>query len=260
MKTDNRVAFVTGGGRGIGKALALGFGREGYRVVVASTTRSRNQAVADLLRERGGEALPLEVDVSDEQAVNRAISTAVDRFGRIDVLINNAGLKGGFVPPDERKLTALSLPIWQRMLQVNVTGAFLCARECAIRMIAQRGGTIINITSGAGQSGTNGSYSISKAALNMMNKALALELQEHNISVNALAPGATDVRERDPSKPNSEPRPNMLRPETSLPVSLYLAAQDPIEVTGEIIDVLAWNEAHGFGGREVWSVRAPAQP
>lgn len=127
-------------------------------------------------------------------------------------------------------------------------------------MIAQRSGAIINISSGAGQSGTNGSYSVSKAALNMMNKALALELQEHNISVNALAPGATFVREPNPGRPNTEPRPNMLRPETSLPISLFLANQDPIEVTGEIIEVIAWNEAHGLGGREAWSVGAQANP
>jgi NAD(P)-dependent dehydrogenase (short-subunit alcohol dehydrogenase family) len=172
------------------------------------------------------------------------------------VLINNAGLKGGFAPPEQRKLTNLSLPVWQRMMDVNVTGAFLCARECAAHMITRRGGAIINISSGAGQSGSNGLYSITKAALNMLNKTLALELREHNISVNALGPGGTEVRERGPDNPTYEPRPNMLRPETSLPVSLYLATQNPIEVTGEYIEVIPWNEAHGFGGREVWTTDA----
>lgn len=252
-RADGKVAFITGAGRGIGKALALGFAREGYCVVVSSTTASRNEVVADTIRENGSDALPITLDVVDEDGVKRAVAQTLDKLGRIDVVINNAGLKSGFVPKDQPNIWDLSLPIWRRMLDVNVTGAFLCARECAQHMVAQKHGAIINVTSGAGNHPRNGIYSISKAALNMVNGVFALELKEHNVSVNALMPGGTDVREWNPGDPPLEPRPNMMKPQTSLPVALFLAEQDPIEVTGEIIDVLAWNEAHGLGGREVWA-------
>lgn len=258
MAVDGKVAFITGGGRGIGKALALGFGREGYEVVIASTTAGRNEAVADLVRESGGEALPVEVDVTREEDVKRAVAQTLDRFGRIDVLINNAGLKQGAIPSEQRLLKDLSLSPWRRMLDVNVTGPFLCARECAGPMIAQGGGCIINISSGAGSSGRegNGPYAASKAALNMITTVLALELREHNISANALLPGFTAVEGTRLDRANPGRGPAPVRPETCGPVCLFLAAQDPIQVTGEFINVLRWNEEHGFGGQDVWSALA----
>src|ERR1051325_3514548 len=97
---NERVAFITGSGRGIGKALALGFAQEGYAVVVTSTTQDRNQAGVDLITEAGAQALPLPLDVASESEVHSTFQKALDRFGRIGVLINNAGLKPGFTPPE----------------------------------------------------------------------------------------------------------------------------------------------------------------
>src|SRR4051812_37544332 len=115
-----RVALVTGGGRGIGKAIAVGLAGAGYRVVVASTTQANNEAIAEEIRAGGGEALAVELDVSDEASVARVVDETLDRFGRIDVLVNNAGLKGGHFPAEQRRLVDVSLDRWRRMFAVNV--------------------------------------------------------------------------------------------------------------------------------------------
>jgi 3-oxoacyl-[acyl-carrier protein] reductase len=256
MAGVGKVALITGAGRGIGKALALAFGQAGYAVTIASTTAERNDAVAGEIRQSGGEALPLTIDVTDEQAVRDGVKKAVDTFGRVDVLINNAGLKTNFVPTEQRNsLKDLDPALWRRMLDVNATGAFLSARECIPTMMANGGGAIINISTGAGVTPRSGQgvYAVSKAALNMLNGILALELKDHNISVNALIPGFTVERPPANRPQGSSP----LKTGTSAPLCLFLAQQDPIEVTGQIIDVLKWNEEHGFGGEEAWSIFAP---
>ena len=256
MAVDGKVAFVTGGGRGIGKALALGFAKEGYRVVVASTTQERNEAVADLIQEAGGQALAVQLDVSEETEVQRAMAEALDHFGRIDVLINNAGLKPGFTPVEQRLIKDLLLDTWQSSIAVNATGPFLCARAAIPSMLENGRGAIINVSSGAGMNARAGGgvYAVSKGALNMLTGVLAAELTEHNISVNGLLPGFTAVEGTHLDRSRSGPTP--LKPETCLPACLFLAAQDPIELTGEQINVLKWNEAHGFGGEAIWSAFA----
>lgn len=249
----DRVAFITGGGRGIGKALALGFARGGYNVVVASTTQERNQGVADEITAAGGHALAIRLDVADEDSVAEGFKTALDRFGRVDVLINNAGLKPGFTPPEQRLLKDLQLDVWRRSLEVNATGPFLCARGAIPSMLEHGRGAIINVSSGAGMNprAGGGVYGVSKAALNFFTGILAAELAEERISVNGLLPGFTAVEGTRLDPGRSGPTP--LKPETCLPVCLFLAAQDPIEVTGQQINVLKWNEEHGFGGEEKWS-------
>lgn len=256
MAVDGKVAFITGGGRGIGKALALGFAKEGYNVVVTSTTQERNETVADQIREAGGSAMAVQLDVSDEANVKSAMAEALDRFGRIDVLINNAGLKPGFTPLEQKLLKDLQLDTWLTSLRVNATGPFLCAREAIPSMLENGGGSIINVSSGAGMNARAGGgvYAVSKGALNMLTGILAAELKDNNISVNGLLPGFTAVEgtRLDPSRSGPTP----LKAETCLPVCLFLAAQDPIEVTGEQINVIKWNESHGFGGEDVWSAFA----
>src|SRR4051812_3938939 len=101
MAVDGKVAFITGAGRGIGKAVALAFGKEGYSVAVASTTAARNAEVVDLIRKDGGKAIAVTLDVSDESAVKQAVAQTLQGFGRLDVLVNNAGLKPGFIPSDQ---------------------------------------------------------------------------------------------------------------------------------------------------------------
>ena len=250
MTGVGRVAFITGSGRGIGKALALGFSRNSYQVVVASTTAANNDAVTSEIEADGGEALSIPLDVSQEDQVKRAFAQAVARFGRVDVLINNAGLKGGHMPPDGRMLKDGPFANFWRIFEVNVAGAFLCSREAAQLMVEQGRGSIINISSGARPG--DGPYSASKAALNALTLTMAAELKDQNVAVNAIYPGATQLERPSTFRPASASQPKRVKIDTTLPLALYWAAQDPIDETGQIVDALAWNEAHGLGGWERW--------
>jgi len=249
-----KVAFITGAGRGIGRALALGFGKKGYVVVAASTTRARNQAVAQEIEAEGGEAFAVDLDVSQEDSVRAAIDQVLGRYGRVDVLINNAALKGGFIPGDRRHVKDLPIDAWRRMLDVNVTGPLLCAQACASAMMDQQAGSVINVSSAAATQFREAEsfYGATKAALDAMTRILAAQLKPHNVAVNVILPGATFTGAQDPSTLSPEQRARLLRPETSVPLALFLAGQGPLQVTGEIIDVVEWNQEHGFGGREVW--------
>lgn len=198
---NGRVAFVTGAGRGIGKALALGFGRAGYAVVVASTTPARNQAVAEEIEAEGGEAFAVELDVSQENDVRRAVDQGLDRYQRVDVLVNNAALKGSFISPDRRHVKELPANVWRRMLDVNVTGPLLCSQACASAMMEQQAGSIINVSSSAATQfrETESFYGATKAALNAVTGILAIQLKPYNVAVNAILPGGTYTGEQDPN-------------------------------------------------------------
>ena len=255
------VVFVTGAGRGIGKTLALGFAREGYRVGVGSTTTARNEAVAAAIVADGGEALPFEVDVADERSVTAAVDGLVERFGRIDVLINNAALKPGFVAEGQRLIKDLPLATWERVLGVNITGAFLCARACANVMMDQGGGSIINVSTLSAVNPREGepAYAVSKAALNMLTKVHAMEVGQHGVAVNDMAVGFTlDAEQAEAVAP--ERRARAMRPEAWLPLAFHLAHRTPADANGEVIDAMAWNEANGHGGRDVWSWGAQPAP
>src|SRR5207249_4760907 len=139
---EQPTVLVTGAGRGIGRALALGFASAGYRVAVGSPTMSRNETVAAAIVERGGQALPLFIDVSDEESVGDAMDQVVRTFRSLDVLVNNAALKPGFVEPSEKLLKDLSLATWNQVLGVNITGPFLCSRTAINLMIPQGKGSI----------------------------------------------------------------------------------------------------------------------
>src|SRR5438045_578191 len=128
MKADAPTVFVTGAGRGIGKALALGFADAGYRVAVGSTTMERNEAVANAIAQRGGEAVPIGIDVGEEDSIADAMDQVLGHFDRLDVLVNNAALKPGFVTAEEKLLKDLSLATWNRILDVNIPRPFLLSR------------------------------------------------------------------------------------------------------------------------------------
>src|ERR1700738_981236 len=145
MKLDGKVAIVTGGGGGIGRAIALRFASEGAAIVIAGPTAEKLASVKTEIGEAGGRALAVVSDVADEASVERMVSAAVTDFGRIDILVNNAGIAGptALVPK-------VSLEDWDRTIAINLTGAFLCAKHSLPHMIARSGGCIINITSIAG--------------------------------------------------------------------------------------------------------------
>jgi 3-oxoacyl-[acyl-carrier protein] reductase len=174
------------------------------------------------------------------------------------VLVNNAALKGAFFPADRRSVTDLPADLWRRMLDVNVMGPFLCSQACARPMQTQGRGSIINITSAAASQyrEQESLYGASKATVNAMTRIMAAQLKSANIAVNAINPGQTRTEQTNVDALSEQQRATILRTDTSLPLTLFLAEQDPIEVTGEVLDVIEWNQAHGLGGREAWAVAA----
>jgi NAD(P)-dependent dehydrogenase (short-subunit alcohol dehydrogenase family) len=186
MKLEGKVSIVTGGGRGIGRAISFRFAREGSRVVVSGTSEHYLTEVTRQINESGGKAVSSVADVADEQAVEHLIGTALSEFGRIDILVNNAGIAGPTAP-----ITKVEASDWERTLAVNLTGAFLCAKHALPHMMEQRSGRIINITSVAGLKGyaLRSPYSASKWGMIGLTKTLALEGGRYNITANAIAPG-----------------------------------------------------------------------
>jgi gluconate 5-dehydrogenase len=186
---EGRVAVVTGGSRGLGLEMAEGLGEAGARVVVTARRSQWLDPAAEHLRGRGVDVLALTADVADPAGADTIVARTLEHFGRVDVLVNNAGISWG--------APAVEMPTerWQQVLAVNATGPFLMARAVARPMIAQGGGSIINIASVAGLVGTNPAvmdavgYSASKGALIALTRDLAVKWAPHGIRVNALAPG-----------------------------------------------------------------------
>lgn len=190
MRLRDKVAIVTGGDSGIGKAIALRFAQEGAAVAVDYHGDSRPaDAVIEQIRHLGGRALAVAADVSNEQDVERLVQTAVRTFGGLDVLVNNAGI--------ENKQPFLETPIevWSKVIAVNLTGVWLCTQHAARVMAAKNGGRIINISSVHEDVAipTNAPYCASKGGVRMLMRTLAVELAPHNITVNDVAPGAIDT-------------------------------------------------------------------
>ncbi len=182
-----KVAVVTGGSRGMGREMVLAFAERGARVVVASRRLESCRAVADEAERRfGGEALPVAVNVSDWDDCDRLVETVYDRFGRVDVLVNNAGLS-----PLYPSLPEVSQELFDKVVAVNLRGPFLCCRAVLPHMIERRSGKIVNI---AGTSSLRGyknrvSYSASKWAVRGLTRTIALEVGVYGINVNSVAPG-----------------------------------------------------------------------
>ncbi|MGB7722367.1 MAG: 3-oxoacyl-[acyl-carrier-protein] reductase [Bryobacteraceae bacterium] len=182
---SNRVAFVTGSSRGIGRAIALTLSREGFYIVVASPEVENNELVAGEIRAAGGEAMTLDLDVSSQESVKQGFGQVLAAKGRVDVLVNNAGItRDGLAmrmkPAD-----------WDLVLKINLTGAFFAAQQALPGMMKNRWGRIVNMASVVGQAGSPGqaNYVASKAALIGLTKALAQEMGSRGITVNAVAPG-----------------------------------------------------------------------
>lgn len=186
MKLNDRVCLVTGAGRGIGRAIALRFASEGAKVVAAGPNADSINEVARQVRGRGGSAAAIRADVSDEASVKQMIASAIAEFGRIDVLVNNAGIIGPTAPA-----TSISREDWDEVLAINLTGAFLCAKHALPGMIERQSGRIINITSIAGKLAyaLRSPYAVSKWGMIGLTRTLAEEVGRYNITVNAIAPG-----------------------------------------------------------------------
>ncbi|MDB9488770.1 3-oxoacyl-[acyl-carrier-protein] reductase [Dolichospermum circinale CS-537/01] len=182
----DQVAIVTGASRGIGKAIALQLAFEGAKVVVnyASSSTAADQVVAEITA-AGGEAVAIQGDVSQENQVDTLIKTTLEKFQRVDILVNNAGITR------DTLLLRMKLEEWQAVIDINLTGVFLCTKAVSKIMLKQRSGRIINIASVAGQMGNPGqaNYSAAKAGVIGFTKTVAKELSSRGITVNAVAPG-----------------------------------------------------------------------
>lgn len=240
LSFSDRVVFVTGASRGIGRAIALVFARVGARVALVSRTAEQLQEVADEVNELGGKALVLPTDVAVASEVDHAVERVVVKWGRLDVLINNAGLID-FGPLDQIEPAA-----WDRVIGANLTGAYLCSRAVAAVMERQQDGRIVNITSVSAQTGgVSGGvhYTASKGGLAAMTKTLARDLAPHGITVNAISPGQIDA---DPKLLSPEQRQKVTamiplgrlgEPEEIAYAALFLASPMADYITGTTIDV-----------------------
>jgi len=193
MKLKDKVAIITGGGTGIGKAISLTFANEGAAVVVAARNFSRLEEVAKDIKSRGCKAKAIQTDISNHEQVKRMVAQTVDEFGQIDILVNNAA-RGTFNNAD---VVDMNLDEWHDTLAINLTGAMLCSREVLKYMIPRRSGNIINISSVAGISGVpkESPYSVSKWGLIGFTETLAIEAGKSGIRVNCISPGATRTQE-----------------------------------------------------------------
>ena len=233
MRLAGKVAIITGGGRGIGRAVALAFSREGARVVVTSRTQAEIEEVVERISSGGGEAIAVQADVSSEEDVARMVSQTVDRFQRLDILVNNAGVIHPY-----RSVVDMTLAEWNHVLAVNLTGAFLCARAVLPKMIEQRSGKIINMSSIGGRRGAAGRtpYRPTKAALINFTECLAAEVKEFGIDVNAICPGGVDTNMLREIRQGTLP-PKVMKPEEIAAVAMFLASDESSGITGTAIDV-----------------------
>lgn len=184
-RLKDKVAIVTGSSSGIGKAIALRFGQEGAKVIVAARRLPLCEQTVSQIREQGGEAWAIQIDVADERQVERLMTDTVSRYGRIDVLVNNAGIGGG------GRLADTSTETFDQVMNVNLRGTFFCCRAGFQHMKKQGGGVIINMSSVAGLqawAGT-GTYSASKHGIMALTKSLADEGRPYHIKVSAICPG-----------------------------------------------------------------------
>src|SRR5581483_6176781 len=190
---DGKVAIVTGGGRGIGRAIALRLAQDGARVVVADLNENNASHVAQEIQDKGGDAFAFAVDVTRMERVEEMIRETIARYGRLDILVNNAGI--GAIAP----LMDTDEKTWDAVMDVNAKGVLLCSQAAARQMIAQgNGGRIINNASGAGKiapgKGTPlGAYAASKHAVVALTKQLGLELSDYQILVNCVCAGIVDT-------------------------------------------------------------------
>jgi len=198
-----RVSIITGAGQGIGRAFALGFAVAGASVVVADLDDGNARAVADEIVAAGGEALGVGADVSDEAAVAAMVESALDRFGRIDALVNAAAI---FSTLTMKSFEQISAAEWRKVIDVNLTGTFLCAKAVAAPMRAGGGGAIVNISSATVLSGRPDylHYVTSKAGIVGLTRSLARELGPDAVTVNAIMPGSVDTGiARDSARPEA---------------------------------------------------------
>lgn len=238
---SEKVVVVTGGGRGIGQAIARGLAAHGATVVVAGRSKETLLRVADEIVSEGGRADHVVVDVTQEADVERLRDEVLARHGRIDGLVNNAGVNPYFKKPENTPLSE-----WQEIIDVNLTGAFLCCRAVGSWMIGHGGGSIVNVSSIAGHVGLERSaaYCAAKGGMEMMTRALAIDWADRGVRVNTLAPGYTETDLTQGLRRNEGlsarllqkiPQGRFARPDEMTGAAIFLVSSASSYVTGQTI-------------------------
>jgi NAD(P)-dependent dehydrogenase (short-subunit alcohol dehydrogenase family) len=240
-----KVALVTGGRRGMGRTHALVLAKAGAKVVVSDISQEDCQKVVEEIQKQGGEALAVKCDVTKKQEIEAIVKKTIEKWGRLDILVNNAGIV------EFKPFLELTEEEWDRTLDINLKGYFLCSQACAKEMVKQKSGVIINIASVAmGQVGMGfpgiSHYCASKGGIVAMAEALALELAPYNIRVNTIAPGAIDTPMAEATKMDpkalegtlaSIPMHRFGKPEEVSNLVLFLASDESSYMTGSTVVV-----------------------
>ena len=269
----DRVVAITGAARGMGRAYTDAFLSAGAKVIATDRSWQGVEQPGGELTAQGKNILIADMDVTDEAQIDKVYRAALDRFGTVDVLINNAAMRQRDLFPPTGRVTTLETKDsdWEKSFGVNVFGALKVTRRFIKPMIEQRRGSIMSIVSSGILHHSHGGaytalrpnskempYQSSKAALATMSFYLADEVKQHNVAVNILVPGHTrttgfEEQNRARMALGAKPGPQPMVPEHMVPLALHLAVQDASTVTGKMFDVLTWNAEHGFGGPERWT-------
>ncbi len=246
MKLKDKVAIITGGGRGIGRAIALAYAKEGaHLIVTAAREWNEIQEVASLT---GGMAI--QADVTKTEDVANVVRTTLSTYGRIDILINNAARGMKYVSEDFTTTPALfwktDPEIWRMIIDTNINGVFLMTRAVVPIMLEQKWGRIINISVHERTMRRKGfsPYGPSKAALESMSTIWSKELEGTGVTLNMLLPGGATLTGMVPSKISKEQLSGLLKPEVMAPAAIYLASDEAAQVNGKRIVAVEWNEEH----------------
>ncbi|MCF8001263.1 MAG: SDR family oxidoreductase [Halanaerobiales bacterium] len=242
---ENKIAIVTGAARGLGEAMATGLAEAGADIVIPDINYKEAKKAADKISELGVDTLALKCDVTEKSDVQEMVKKVIDEFDRIDILINNAGICKNIAAEE------MSLKDWQEVIDINLTGVFLCSQAVAKEMIDNNGGSIINISSMSAEivnyPQPQCSYNASKAGVSQLTKSLAAEWAKYDIRVNAIAPGymktelTAEILEKNPERKEYwiEPTPmkRMGKPEELKGVAVYLASEASSFMTGNIMNI-----------------------
>ncbi len=251
MKLQGKVSIVSGAGRGIGAAIAVSFAREGSELVLISRTMHELEQVAQQVRKYGRRAVVIEADVSLTEQVENIFEVTTQEFGRIDVLVNNAGIQGPIGPLIDNDITE-----WFESVRINLFGNFLLTRMAIRSMKEQRSGKIINISGGGATSSRPyfSSYAVSKAAIVRLTEVISDEVKEYNIQVNAIAPGSVNTRmlheiikagdaagKEAAVSARKQLKTGGVPPEKAAALAVFLASSDSDGITGRLLSAV-WDK------------------
>ncbi len=230
MRLKDQVGVITGGGRGIGRAMALTFAKEGAHIAVVARTESEIESVVREVMNLGVRAIAIKTDVSDEDQVEAMAQKAMEEFGRIDILVNSAGVA------KHAHIQEIDTDVWDLTMNVNLRGTMLCTRAVYKHMMKQKSGYIINISSGAGKHGGSryGTYSTSKFGVIGFTQSLAAEGREHGIKASVICPGPVATRMRAGNHPGEDPT-KIMQSQDIADVALFLVTQPRRAYIGEVV-------------------------